>query len=65
MQAALLRRMIDGGIDAILVKIAAAGLTPSKHLGARLAALPAQVRLGQPAGPGEGELGYFMMPCPP
>ena len=37
--------MIDGGIDAILVKIAAAGLTPAKHLGAHLAALPAQVRL--------------------
>lgn len=45
LQAALLRRMIDGGIDAILVKIAAAGLTPAKHLGAHLAALPAQVRL--------------------
>lgn len=42
-QAALLRRMIDSNIDAILVKIAAAGLTPRKHLGARLASLPAQV----------------------
>lgn len=35
--------MIDAQIDAILVKIAAAGLTPRKHLGARLALLPAQV----------------------
>ncbi|PRW59519.1 diphthine--ammonia ligase isoform X1 [Chlorella sorokiniana] len=42
-QAALLRRMIDSNIDAILVKIAAAGLTPRKHLGARLASLPAQL----------------------
>ncbi|KAL4458652.1 hypothetical protein ABPG75_013517 [Micractinium tetrahymenae] len=42
-QAALLRRMIDAEIDAILVKIAAAGLTPRKHLGARLATLPAQL----------------------
>lgn len=42
-QAALLRRMIDAQIDAILVKIAAAGLTPRRHLGARLATLPAQV----------------------
>ena len=43
-QAALLRRMIDGRIDAILVKVAAAGLTPAKHLGAHLATLPVQVR---------------------
>ena len=42
-QAALLRRMVDAGIDAILVKIAAAGLTPARHQGARLADLPAQV----------------------
>ncbi|PSC71309.1 diphthine-ammonia ligase isoform X1 [Micractinium conductrix] len=42
-QALLLRRMIETNIDAILVKIAAAGLMPRKHLGARLAALPAQL----------------------
>lgn len=42
LQAALLRRMIDAEIDAVLVKIAAAGLTPQKHLGAHLASLPAQ-----------------------
>jgi diphthamide synthase (EF-2-diphthine--ammonia ligase) len=34
---------IDGGIDAILIKVAAAGLTPEKHLGARLAELPGQL----------------------
>lgn len=42
-QGALLRRMVGGGIEAILVKIAAAGLVPGRHLGARLAALPAQL----------------------
>lgn len=45
LQAALLQRMIDAGIDAVLVKVAAAGLTPERHLGARLASLPAQVSL--------------------
>lgn len=34
---------IDSHIDAILVKIAAAGLTPGKHLGATLASLPQQL----------------------
>ena len=43
-QAALLRQMIDAQIDAVLVKVAAAGLTPAKHLGAHLATLPAQAR---------------------
>lgn len=67
LQAALLRRMVDGGIDAVLVKIAAAGLTPARHLGARLADLPAQVggwvgRAGQGrragvCGRGAGRLG--------
>lgn len=35
-QAPLLQRMIDAGIDAVLVKIAAAGLSTQKHLGANL-----------------------------
>lgn len=34
---------IDSHIDAILVKIAAAGLTPRRHLGAGLASLPQQL----------------------
>lgn len=32
-QAELLREMIDGGVNAILVKVAALGLEPKKHLG--------------------------------
>jgi uncharacterized protein (TIGR00290 family) len=35
-QATLFRRMIDNNIDAILVKVAAAGLDPSLHLGKTL-----------------------------
>eukprot|EP00887_Chlorella_sp_A99_P006590 scaffold3.g6590.t1 len=42
-QAALLRAMVAAPIRAILVKIAAAGLTPECHLGAELARLPAQL----------------------
>lgn len=34
---------IEAPIDAILVKIAAAGLTPARHLGAPLASLPQQL----------------------
>jgi hypothetical protein len=44
LQAPLLQRMIAAEVDAILVKVAAAGLVPAKHLGAHLATLPAQVR---------------------
>ena len=43
LQAPLLQRMIAAEVDAILVKVAAAGLVPAKHLGAHLATLPAQV----------------------
>jgi len=38
-QAALLRGMIDGGLQAILVKTAALGLEPARHLGLGIAAL--------------------------
>lgn len=31
--------MVDGGIDAILVKVAALGLDPTKHLGKSIAQL--------------------------
>lgn len=35
-QGSLLQEMIDSGIDAILIKVAAIGLDPNKHLGLRL-----------------------------
>ena len=38
-QAALLRAMVSGGVDAILIKVAAMGLEPRRHLGASLAAM--------------------------
>ena len=42
-QGTLLARMIDASVEAILVKVAAAGLTPWRHLGAPLAVLPANL----------------------
>lgn len=38
-QAALLRGMLDAGIQAVLVKVAAMGLEPQRHLGADLASM--------------------------
>lgn len=38
-RCALLREMLDAGVDAILVKVAAAGLDPFRHLGQHLSAL--------------------------
>lgn len=38
-QAALLRLMVEAGIDAVLIKVAALGLDPAKHLGKSIAQL--------------------------
>ncbi|KAK2079862.1 hypothetical protein QBZ16_002257 [Prototheca wickerhamii] len=38
-QAALVRAMVDGGVHAILVKVAAIGLDPARHLGRDLGTL--------------------------
>jgi diphthine-ammonia ligase len=54
-QAPLLRGMIAAGIDAVLVKIAAAGLRPDVHLGVHLAELPPLL-----VGPGKV---YGINPC--
>lgn len=35
-QSELLQEMIDGGLEAVVIKVAALGLHPSKHLGMRL-----------------------------
>mgnify|MGYP003729809057 CR=1 FL=1 len=35
-QSELLQEMIDGGIEAVVIKVAALGLDPSVHLGMRL-----------------------------
>lgn len=35
-QTELLQEMIDGGLEAVVIKVAALGLDPSKHLGMRL-----------------------------
>ena len=50
-QGALLRNMIESGLDAITVKIGSLGLTPEKHLGKHLYALePELIRLGKDCG---------------
>mmetsp|Transcript_8200 Transcript_8200/g.24440 ORF Transcript_8200/g.24440 Transcript_8200/m.24440 type:complete len:850 (-) Transcript_8200:2291-4840(-) len=68
-QAPLLRRMIDGGVEAILVKIAAIGLDPGKHLGRTLAQMePLLHRLARQYGSnvcGEGgEYETLTLDCP-
>lgn len=35
-QGELLQEMIDGGVEAVVIKVAALGLDPSKHLGMKL-----------------------------
>lgn len=35
-QGELLQEMIDGGVEAVVIKVAALGLDPNKHLGMRL-----------------------------
>lgn len=35
-QGELLQEMIDSGVEAVVIKVAALGLHPSKHLGMRL-----------------------------
>jgi diphthine-ammonia ligase len=42
-QPALLRGMLDSGIRAVLVKVAAMGLEPARHLGADLASVRAHL----------------------
>lgn len=68
-QAPLLRRMIDAGLEAILVKVAAIGLEPEKHLGKSLAQMePHLHRLARTFGSnvcGEGgEYESLTLDCP-
>ena len=50
-QSALLRDMIESGLDAITVKIGSLGLKPEKHLGKHLSELePEFIRLGRDSG---------------
>ena len=42
-QKELLRAMITGGIHAVLIKVAAMGLVPQRHLGASLADMEAHL----------------------
>jgi diphthine-ammonia ligase len=68
-QTGLLREMIDAGVEAVLVKVAAMGLVPSKHLGVSLGELfPLLKKLESEYGCsvcGEGgEYETFVLDCP-
>lgn len=68
-QAPLLKEMIDSGIEAIIIKVAAMGLLPSKHLGLRLDEIyPHMVEMEKKYGLnvcGEGgEFESFTLNCP-
>jgi diphthine-ammonia ligase len=68
-QASLLAEMAAAPLDAVLIKVAALGLSPARHLGRRLAALtPALVALEQRYGchaAGEGgEYETMTLDCP-
>ncbi|XP_059614261.1 uncharacterized protein LOC132260264 [Phlebotomus argentipes] len=68
-QTKLLQEMIDGGVEAIVIKVAALGLTPEKHLGKSLKEIQKDVmRLNEFYGVnvcGEGgEYETFTLDCP-
>lgn len=68
-QGALLKEMIDSGVNAIIIKVAAMGLEPKKHLGSTLAEIyPHTIAMEKQFGLnvcGEGgEFESFTVDCP-
>ncbi|XP_014285680.1 uncharacterized protein [Halyomorpha halys] len=68
-QAELLQEMIDSNIDAIIIKVAALGLDPSKHLGLKISEIQSHlVKMNEKYGLnicGEGgEYETFTLDCP-
>ncbi|KAF6204719.1 hypothetical protein GE061_018880 [Apolygus lucorum] len=68
-QGELLQEMIDSKIDAIIIKVAALGLDPSKHLGMKIAEIqPHLIKMNEKYGLnicGEGgEYETFTLDCP-
>ncbi|XP_065203187.1 uncharacterized protein LOC135833358 [Planococcus citri] len=68
-QGELLQEMIDSGVEAVVIKVAALGLDPNKHLGMRLVEIqPHLIKMNQKYGLnicGEGgEYETFTLDCP-